>query len=150
MHRVDPYLKHPHFAYVIGGNPIRGTGLVKIGWAQDVDKRLKDLQIGSPVILRAYRAYLGGKCLERYLHRRFKKDRKHGEWFRLTGSLDDIDAEVRKWQSAAREGHCCDEQRRAWADAVLADGSPRKQGSPELDELYAASAIHNKYLAKVL
>jgi hypothetical protein len=64
------------------------TGLIKIGVTEDrtFDKRLKELQTGSPDILTCvdYRddwSY----AEEKIIHEKFKHLRHHGEWF----SLDD-------------------------------------------------------------
>jgi len=67
---------HVYFAQGVDG------GLVKIGFARCVNSRLKDLQIGSPVILQIVKII--NHCdmeVERYLHKRFDQFRRHGEWF---------------------------------------------------------------------
>lgn len=58
------------------GNPI------KIGYSIDPKKRLKSLQTASPVKLKLVKAIPGNRDTERNLHRRFKKYRIRGEWFK--------------------------------------------------------------------
>jgi hypothetical protein len=57
------------------------VGLIKIGFAEDPESRLRELQVGSPVRLRLLRAEEGGREREAALHRRFAHARSHGEWF---------------------------------------------------------------------
>lgn len=54
-------------------------GNIKIGRAHDAQKRLKDLQIGSPDKLVLLLVLDGDR--ESDLHGKFKSDRRHGEWF---------------------------------------------------------------------
>jgi hypothetical protein len=56
-------------------------GLVKIGLAQDAQRRLRELQCGSPVELRLLRLEKGGKLEESELHGTFAHLRIRGEWF---------------------------------------------------------------------
>ena len=102
--RTDRHV-HDDFVYLVAGPRDRNFGLVKIGYAGNVEKRLKNLQGASPIPLEVYRTYLGGVDLEDWLHRAFRKERAHGEWFKLMWQWDRVEAEVRKWQSAARSGH---------------------------------------------
>lgn len=62
------------------------TGLVKIGKAEDVFKRLRSLQIGSPDILKIL-AVIEGETRDSIYHLRFKVDWVHGEWFRPSNDL---------------------------------------------------------------
>lgn len=63
----------------------REVGRVKIGLSNDPDKRLKQLQIGSPVQLElfAFRNYRNTNVKEVELHERFQHKRVFGEWFDL-------------------------------------------------------------------
>jgi DNA-binding transcriptional ArsR family regulator len=70
------------------------VGLVKIGVAQDLKKRLKDLAMQSPVSLRLIKALPGGLKQEATLHRMFEKHRSHGEWFHLAPIASEIEALV--------------------------------------------------------
>jgi len=66
----------PWITYFIQGEV---TKLIKIGKAKDIDRRLKNLQCGSPdnlVILKSYRG-----DAEKTLHKVFSSIRLHGEWF---------------------------------------------------------------------
>lgn len=56
-------------------------GLIKIGVAGDLDKRLAGLQCGSPDKLEVIGTIVGENKLERELHKRFAHLRQHGEWF---------------------------------------------------------------------
>ena len=60
---------------------------VKIGYSNDIDKRVKSIRLMSPVPLTLIGVIPGGKDKEHELHMRFYHQRKHGEWFSLTGEL---------------------------------------------------------------
>ncbi|MFJ2854422.1 GIY-YIG nuclease family protein [Streptomyces rubiginosohelvolus] len=57
--------------------------LVKIGWSDNPERRLRDLQTGSPVSLQLLAVFEGGAVMEAELHRRLGDKRRHGEWFDL-------------------------------------------------------------------
>jgi hypothetical protein len=59
---------------------------VKIGWSENVRRRLFDLQKYAPEKLVLYKLIPARQEIEGILHRRFKYYRLHGEWFALTGS----------------------------------------------------------------
>jgi hypothetical protein len=86
--RVEPRVR---YVYFIRGE---GTGLVKIGVADDPRTRLRDLSIGSPVALTLLGQTPGNEAIERALHKRFAALRAHGEWFRETHELASFIAEV--------------------------------------------------------
>ncbi len=58
-----------------------GIDRVKIGFSQDVPKRLRKLQASSPVPLRVIKQVQGSIESEQVLIRVFEKYRVHGEWF---------------------------------------------------------------------
>lgn len=63
-------------------------GQVKIGYAVDPERRLRQLQTGSPHRLELRRTVCPATMAqEAELHRRFAAYRDHGEWFRLTGDV---------------------------------------------------------------
>lgn len=64
------------------------SGLVKIGWARNVQRRCKQLQTGNPSALRVSEVIAGTRSAEGALHSLFKERRISGEWF------DDRDHEV--------------------------------------------------------
>ncbi|MFJ8028453.1 GIY-YIG nuclease family protein [Streptomyces sp. NPDC096311] len=66
--------------YLIGSP---GSPLVKIGWTDNPERRLRHLQTGSPVPLELLALFEGGHIAEAELHRRFADKRRHGEWFDL-------------------------------------------------------------------
>lgn len=63
-------------------------GAVKIGVAKNVQRRLENLQIGSPSKLELVGVLPGGEDVERDLHARFSGQRRRGEWF------EDVDKSV--------------------------------------------------------
>jgi len=65
------------FVYFVGGD----VGGIKIGIALDPQKRLIDLQCGSPIKLRILAVREGGRSVELAYHRQFAAHRLHGEWF---------------------------------------------------------------------
>lgn len=60
---------------------IEGGGLLKIGHSRNPRGRLGAMRTGSPVPLRLLSIMGGGPCRESRLHERFKRHRRHGEWF---------------------------------------------------------------------
>ncbi|MGW3303983.1 GIY-YIG nuclease family protein [Streptomyces rubiginosohelvolus] len=66
--------------YLIGSPE---SPLVKIGWTDNPERRLRDLQTGSPVPLQLLTAFEGNAELEGALHAHFADQRMHGEWFAL-------------------------------------------------------------------
>lgn len=70
----------PERVYLIGSPD---SPLVKIGWSDNPERRLRDLQAGSPVLLQLLAVFEGGHLIEAELHRRFAGKRMHGEWFDL-------------------------------------------------------------------
>ncbi|WP_435191318.1 GIY-YIG nuclease family protein [Streptomyces sp. bgisy126] len=66
--------------YLIGSPE---SPLVKIGWSDNPERRLRHLQTGSPVPLQLLALFEGGAVMEAALHRRFADKRRHGEWFDL-------------------------------------------------------------------
>ena len=73
---------HDGHVYVIGF-----ADYVKIGWSENVKRRLFDVQKHAPEKLVLYTLFAAKPETERKLHRRFKRIRLHGEWFALTHSL---------------------------------------------------------------
>lgn len=64
--------------YLIGAE---GTAAVKIGTANDVTRRLREIQYMSPVELTVLWTCPGDVTLEHSLHSYFATKRSHGEWF---------------------------------------------------------------------
>lgn len=75
------------FVYAIQN---RGSGLVKIGVAVNLERRLAQLQCqsGMPLELLASARHELPRLTEEHLHRLFAGERELGEWFRL--SVDQI------------------------------------------------------------
>lgn len=61
--------------------------VVKIGKANNIKSRIRELQTGSADRLRLLAAIQGDERQEQQLHRRFAGLRLQGEWFRLEGAL---------------------------------------------------------------
>jgi len=65
-----------YFAQGVNGGP------VKIGAARDVENRLQELQVGSPIILRVMKQITNVDMFaEGKLHKKYADYRLHGEWF---------------------------------------------------------------------
>jgi Meiotically up-regulated gene 113 len=62
-------------------------GPIKIGLAKDATKRVATLSGGHPVKLTIVGTTVGGRPMERFLHRRFATTRMNGEWFRPSRDL---------------------------------------------------------------
>jgi hypothetical protein len=67
-----------------------GTDLIKIGYALNVDTRLRSLLTASAVPLKLLGTMQGGPILESRLHIQLAEHRSHGEWFRRCRALDDL------------------------------------------------------------
>lgn len=83
------------FVYVVGrGEP---DDPVKIGWSATPEKRLGELQVGSPHVLQLLDKHPGPDDLERFLHDRFAPFRLHGEWFLIENAVQQIAEAVQSW-----------------------------------------------------
>lgn len=65
-------------------------GPIKIGIAQDVERRIANLQSCSPYRLKLVLEIGGGESRESLLHRQFEDLRMRGEWFRAEQALIDF------------------------------------------------------------
>lgn len=72
----------PEYVYLIGSED---SPIVKIGRSIDVPARLAAIQYMSPLKLAVLWQTEGGAELETALHRHFKAQRSHGEWFSFPG-----------------------------------------------------------------
>lgn len=79
-------LKQTHIYFI---QP-EGGGLIKVGRALEPEKRLRELQIGSPVKLVLCRAEPAPGWWETRLHQVFAPWRQHGEWFKAHPALANI------------------------------------------------------------
>jgi hypothetical protein len=66
------------FVYAIEAVTLRS---IKIGYSNDVESRLRNLQVGSPDKLEIIAAWPGIPDDEYRIHKFLKAWRKHGEWF---------------------------------------------------------------------
>lgn len=67
-----------------------GTGAVKIGRADNVKKRMADLQVSNPSKLSLLCHFRAPSIFEPTLHTIFSKSRLRGEWFSITDELLDL------------------------------------------------------------
>lgn len=74
----SPNLHDTSLVYFVQG--IDG-GPIKIGRADEPALRLRELQLGSPVLLQLLAVVKGGRYREACLHEQFAILRMHGEWF---------------------------------------------------------------------
>lgn len=88
----------------------------KIGYARNVKRRIASMRTASPLPLVLVTSFPSddAPALEAKLHRRFKRKRVRGEWFKLDKSdlrkLDDLCNEVvtdyaSPWRTALRRRH---------------------------------------------
>ena len=74
------------FIYVISAED--GTGYQKIGFSQNVEKRLSSIQTGNPTRLKVHYTQEVPKekvrLLEKKIHQTIKHNKVSGEWFDLT------------------------------------------------------------------
>jgi predicted GIY-YIG superfamily endonuclease len=81
------------FIYVIAADE---QGPVKIGFSNDPNRRLKELQTGYPKPLTLWHQQefspKQAKLMEQMIHKTLKYRRSHGEWFKL--SVEQAIAEV--------------------------------------------------------
>lgn len=82
--------------YLMGCDAVE---LVKIGFSNDVERRLREVQCMSPVELRVLWTAPGSRAVEAALHARFAAVRRQGEWFALGEHVE----AVRKLEAAVRE-----------------------------------------------
>jgi len=77
--------KNGRSVYFIGNEEL---GIVKIGISNDVERRLSDIQVSFPYDLKIL-AVLENKTtqLEKYLHDKFEKYNKRGEWYELSKEI---------------------------------------------------------------
>ena len=88
---------YPHYGVYAIGAPVYRA--VKIGYGV-VKSRLKDLQIGSPAVLRVLSVAPGSKETEAMLHEKFFEYRIRGEWYLWK---DEIFAEFERLRDEAND-----------------------------------------------
>lgn len=77
--------KHVYFM-----KPVNERGPIKIGCSSEPAKRLRALEIVSPVLLEIVGSAPGSNGHENWLHHRFFENRRHGEWFEWSQDLQAI------------------------------------------------------------
>jgi len=78
--RIDVGLKGPYHLYIIKAE---GCDLVKVGISKAPSRRLRDLQVGSPLVLTIDRYIAGAAIFEKDIHLDLTTRglHSHGEWF---------------------------------------------------------------------
>lgn len=83
---------------------IGASGMVKIGVSHRPAERMAGIQSYSPVRLKLLAVVRGGIVMEKYLHRRFRRARSHGEWFHLTPEICEyLDRLIEQQATAGKE-----------------------------------------------
>lgn len=73
--------------YLMGN---REYGLVKIGFSNNPEQRLKELQTGCPFPISIFTSFKGSLKREKQLHHQYKDLRVNGEWFKIEDKLEDF------------------------------------------------------------
>jgi len=68
----------------------KSSGLVKIGYSNNPQKRLKEIKTMSPELLELVAIMPGAKEDEFSLHEKFAHLRKHGEWFEMCSEIGEF------------------------------------------------------------
>lgn len=87
----QPAVRHDEVLYAVRGGPY-----VKIGYTNDLERRMGELQVGCPYELEVLLAIPGSAEDEKIAHRKFQTLRTRGEWFYAAKPLLD-------WIEAARQ-----------------------------------------------
>ncbi len=111
------------------------NGRVKIGYSKAPDQRLQRLQQNSPVSLSLEAYAEGNRSVESALHRRFKSQRLHGEWFDLSSELASLVQQVRDSNNAHILLDYCDTFLPKSDALRLRNTMDRQSMRDELDEL---------------
>lgn len=74
------------------------SGRVKIGFTKDIGKRLPVLQTGSHEDLTLQASFRSTQTAERMIHARFNEDRIRGEWFHLSGEIEEFWDDIMDYQ----------------------------------------------------
>ena len=74
----EKYLKSLHFIYFVQDTVLK---YIKIGYTNNIKRRIKDLQVGNPHKLELIAQINGGKNKEERLHKKFDKYNIRNEWF---------------------------------------------------------------------
>ena len=61
--------------------------LIKIGWTENIKKRINNLQTNSPFILNMLYFFKGTIEQEGNLHKKFEKYKHHNEWFQTNKEI---------------------------------------------------------------
>lgn len=78
---------------------------MKIGWSADGWGRVLSVAASMPHRMAFVSIVVGGCQLERHLHRRFRKLRLNGEWFKPEGALKDLMRKLPRCQPRELAAH---------------------------------------------
>ena len=73
-----------------------GTNMIKIGKADNVKKRIKNMQTGNHNKLILLASYKAPHDEEGYLHHKLRKYRSRGEWFHLSDTIIDLLGSIKR------------------------------------------------------
>lgn len=93
VREIQEHLQMHRYVYFI--RPVAG-GPIKIGNTDNLENRFKTIQASCPMRLALLAYAPGGQPLEKALHKKFRKSRLHGEWFRATPNLKKLVALLRE------------------------------------------------------
>lgn len=68
---------------------------VKIGFAVNMDSRMQSLRTGNH-----HESFTSYQAAEKMLHKHFKKDRIHGEWFRMSYEIEELWDDLMDYQGS--------------------------------------------------
>lgn len=108
--------------YVIGPED---SQTVKIGFSNKSRRRLREIQMMSPLPLDILWSCPGGKDLEDALHGRFRKYRTHGEWFAFPAYMEPVRV-IRNAADVFQYAANSFGTFQSWADAPICEAENRR------------------------
>jgi hypothetical protein len=97
LYQGSEHNRHPHWVYFILAPEVNR---IKIGLSSSVLDRLRNMQVGSPVILKCigvieYPSEYEARKREKNYHNKFYSQHFNGEWFNCTDGLtQEIEADI--------------------------------------------------------
>jgi len=147
LNKHDPFSYHAcGYIYLIQAQLSSVSRRLKIGHVQDSDgakKRLSQLQVGCPVLLKILSVFPGGVEEEKRLHKVFRPYHERGEWFKLVGPVIAFRNSAQKYYEAWQNAPCVTEQQQskrsyfAWAFSKYPDTRwhiPRPEATSRLTQ----------------
>lgn len=109
--------------YVIGPEQ---SQTVKIGFSNKPRRRLRDIQMMSPLPLTILWSCPGGNPLEKALHSRFRQYRSHGEWFTFPPHLKPVPTIMNAAEALLQYALTSSGSINHWADVPICTKQNRK------------------------